>query len=134
MSYRESPYPEVNALINIEAPEHETVPPAEHDVAAYTDHLNDYRFDKALDGVWEQVKGLNQYIDESKPWEIVKTGDEAHLREVLAYMVSNLLEIAVLLAPFMPDTAIKIQAVFGSGVLKALPGPLFPKHDQAPAA
>lgn len=110
------------------------VPEPEHDVAAYGSHLQNYRFDKALDGVWEQVKGLNQYIDESKPWEIAKTKDEEHLREVLAYLVSNLLEIAILLAPFMPDTAAKIRDVFGTGVLKPLPGPLFPKHEQAPAA
>jgi hypothetical protein len=36
-----------------------------------------------------------------------------------------------LLAPFMPDTAAKIQGVFASGVLKALPAPLFPKHKPA---
>lgn len=109
------------------------VPPPEHDVAAYAGHIQNCRFDKALEKVWEQVKGLNQYIDESKPWEIAKTKDEEHLREVLAYLVSNLLEIAALLAPFMPDTAAKIQAVFGSGVLKPLPGSLFPKHETKPA-
>jgi methionyl-tRNA synthetase len=108
------------------------VPPAEHDVAAYSSHLQDYRFDKALDEVWEQVKGLNQYIDESKPWEVAKTGDEEHLREVLAYLASNLLEIASLLAPFMPDTAAKIQSTFGTGVLKPLPASLFPKHQTTP--
>ncbi len=110
------------------------VPAPEHDVAAYAGYIQDCRFDKALEEVWEQVKGLNQYIDESKPWEIAKTKDEEHLREVLAYLASNLLEIAALLVPFMPETAAKIQAVFGSGVLKPLPGSLFPKPEQASAA
>ena len=105
------------------------VPAPEHDVAAYAGHMQNYRFDRALDRVWEQVKGLNQYVDESKPWEIAKTKDEEHLREVLAYLVSNLLEIAVLVAPFMPETAAKINQTFSSGVLKPLPGPLFPKHE-----
>lgn len=105
------------------------IPPPEHDVAAYGVHMQNCRFDKALDEVWEQVKGLNQYIDESKPWEIAKDKDEEHLREVLAYTVSNLLEIAVLITPFMPDTAAKIQAVFGSGILKPLTAPLFPKRE-----
>ncbi len=104
------------------------VPAPEHDVASYGGHIQNYHFDKALDEVWEQVKGLNQYIDESKPWEIAKTNDEEHLREVLAYLVSNLLEIADLLVPFMPDTATKIQTVFGSGILKPLSGPMFPKE------
>lgn len=109
------------------------IPPAEHDVAAYRQAIETCRFDKALDEVWDQVKGLNQYIDEEKPWQLAKTGDEDHLREVLAYMAGALLEIAILLEPFMPDTAAKIKNLFGSGLLKELPPPMFPKHDQ-PAA
>ena len=112
------------------------VPPPEHDIAPYATFIENCHFDKALEEIWEQVKGLNQYIEESKPWEIAKTKDEVHLREVLAYLVSNLLEIATLLAPFMPDTASKIQTVFASGVLKPLPSSLFPKHEitKQPAA
>lgn len=105
------------------------IPLPEHDIAAYSQSIADCRFDQALDVVWEQIKGLNQYIDESKPWEIAKTKDEAHMREVLANIVANLLEIAALLAPFMPATGNAINEVFGSGILKPLPGPLFPKQE-----
>lgn len=105
------------------------IPPPGHDIARYQEALNNFRFDKALDVVWEQVKGLNQYIDETKPWEIAKSRDESHLREVLAYVAGSLLEIATLVYPFMPETAEKIQSVFGTGVLKPLPEPLFPKHE-----
>ena len=108
------------------------IPAADHDIAAYKQAIADCRFDRALDSVWEQVRGLNQYIDETKPWEIAKTNDETHLREVLAYLAASLLEIAVLLQPFLPDTATKIIKVFSSGVLKPLPESLFPKHE-APA-
>jgi methionyl-tRNA synthetase len=105
------------------------IPEPEHDVAKYRQAIEDCHFDRALDEVWEQVKGLNQYIDESKPWEIAKTGDQEHMREILAYMVACLLEIASLLVPFMPDTATKIQGVFSTGMLKPLTSPLFPKHE-----
>lgn len=104
------------------------IPEPEHDIAIYRQALADCRFDRALEEVWEQVKGLNQYIDETKPWQIAKNQDETHLREVLAYMVASLLEIAALLAPFMPETTAKIQDVFATGVLKPLPSSLFPKH------
>jgi len=110
------------------------IPDAEHDVGPYKDAIENCRFDRALDEVWEQVKGLNQYIEESKPWEIAKAGDEEHLREVLAYLAANLLEIGDLLNPFMPATSQTIRQVFGSGVLKPLSGPLFPKHETKPAA
>jgi methionyl-tRNA synthetase len=104
------------------------IPAPEHDIEPYRRAFEDCRFDHALEEVWEQVKGLNQYIDESKPWEIAKSKDEQHMQEVLAYMAANLLEIASLLAPFMPETAQKIYTTFGSGMLKPLPGPLFPKE------
>lgn len=105
------------------------IPPAEHDIAQYLAALKVCRFDRALDEVWEQVRGLNQYIDQEKPWEIAKQNDPDHLREVLAYQASNLLEIADMLLPFMPETAAKITAVFDEGIVRPLEGTLFPKHE-----
>ena len=105
------------------------IPPAEHDIAQYLAALKVCRFDKALDEVWEQVRGLNQYIDQEKPWELAKENDPDHLREVLAYQASSLLEIADLLEPFMPDTASKIKGVFSEGIVRPLEGTLFPKQD-----
>lgn len=109
------------------------IPPAEHDVAQYWQALEQCKFDRALDEVWEQVRGLNQYIDEAKPWEINKTGDADHLREVLAYQVSCLLEVAELLAPFMPETSQKIRHVFEDGVVRPIEGTLFPRKESSPS-
>lgn len=106
------------------------VPPAEHDSNRYHEALAACRFDKALEAVWEQVRGLNQYIEEEKPWQVAKEGDAEGLQEVLAYMCSNLLEIAELLVPFMPDTATKIQTVFSEGIIRPLEGSLFPKDEK----
>ena len=114
------------------------IPQAGHDMAQYHAALAECRFDQALDEVWEQVRGLNQYIDEEKPWELAKLGDADHLREVLAYMAGCILEIAGLLEPFMPDTSYKIVELLGGGIIKqdAVDGPLFPKiykHTEAPS-
>lgn len=106
------------------------IPESRHDTGPFEQALEHCRFDRALEEIWEQVKGLNQYIEETKPWEIAKAGDESHLREVLAYCAGSLLEVAELVTPFMPATADKIIAVFKSGVLRPLDGPLFPKHDE----
>jgi methionyl-tRNA synthetase len=105
------------------------VPEAEHDIHEYEAALNVCHFDRALDEVWEQVRGINQYIDTEKPWNIAKQGDEDHLREVLAYQVSALLEIAEMLKPFMPETTAKIEAIFSEGIINPGEGTLFPKHD-----
>jgi methionyl-tRNA synthetase len=110
------------------------VPPAEHDNHAIAAAVEECRFDRALDAIWDQVRGLNQYIDEEKPWEIAKNKDDSeHLREVLAYQASCLLEIAELLEPFLPETATKIKAVFSEGVVRPIVGTLFPKQEEAPA-
>jgi methionyl-tRNA synthetase len=106
------------------------IPPAEHDIAQYTEALTNCQFDRALDEVWEQVRGLNQYIDEEKPWMIAKDGDAEHLREVLAQQASDLLQIADMLEPFLPDTAVKIRNVFSEGMLRPTEGTLFPKTEQ----
>lgn len=108
------------------------VPPPKHDVAEYKRAIEDCRFDRALDEVWQQVRGLNQYIEEEKPWQISKQGDEEHLQEVLAYQVSGLLQIAQLLQPFMPETSLKIRHIFEEGVIRPSDGTLFPRKE-APA-
>jgi len=105
------------------------IPPPKHDLAQYERAMEECKFDRALDEAWEQVRGLNQYIEEQKPWEIAKGNDAAHLREVLAYQASCLLQIADLLEPFMPQTAVKIKHIFAEGVLRPSEGTLFPKTE-----
>lgn len=105
------------------------IPEAEHDTAKYHQALSDCRFDQALDEVWEQIKGLSQYIDEQKPWQIAKEKDEQHLKEVLAYLCSCLLEVADLLEPFLPETSKRIIEIFESGIVKPIKGTLFPKTE-----
>lgn len=105
------------------------IPPSSHDVAQYNLAIENCRFDKALEEVWEQVRGLNQYIEEAKPWDIAKNKDEAHLKEVLAYQVSCLIQIADLLEPFMPQTTMKIRQIFQEGVVRPGQETLFPRKE-----
>lgn len=113
------------------------VPEAGHDNGEYHKAIADCRLDTALSEVWEQVRGLNQYIEEEKPWEIAKSKDIEHLREVLAYSVACILEIADLLLPFLPQTAAKIIDMLHDGIVKEAEAKetLFPKiynHTEAP--
>ncbi len=105
------------------------IPEANHDTAQYEEALAACKFDRALDEVWEQVRGLNQYIEEEKPWAVAKQGDENHLREILAYQVSSLMQVANLLVPFLPSTSSKIKAVFEEGIVRPIDGSLFPKQE-----
>ena len=105
------------------------IPGPEHDRARIDTAILECRFDRALDMIWDQVRGLNQYIDEAKPWQIAKSDDQDHLRDVLAYQTSCLLEIAELLEPFLPQSAAKIRHIFETGIIQPIDGTLFPKFD-----
>lgn len=100
-----------------------------HDLEKYNQALDNCQFDKAMDEIWEHVRGLNQYIDEEKPWELAKAKDSDHLREVLAYQVSSLLFIADLLQPFLPNTAEKINTLLANNQINGEVNILFPKFD-----
>lgn len=98
----------------------------EHDTGPYRAALDEFRFDKALEYVFGLIRGLNQYIDEEKPWEIVKT-DGSHLQEVLTYTASSLVQIAGLLEPFMPKTADSIRSIFSTSNVNVPAQSLFPR-------
>lgn len=106
------------------------MPESSHDASAYHAAVAECRFDRALDVVWGQVRGLNQFIEEQKPWQVAKT-DVEHLQQILAEACRSLLEIAELLVPFMPDTAAKIKSVFEKGYIVPIKeSSLFPKIEQ----
>jgi methionyl-tRNA synthetase len=109
------------------------IPPAEHDTNQYREAMDNCQFDRALDEVWEQVRGLNAYIDIEKPWTLARENDDDHLRDVLAYQASCLVEIADLLEPFMPVTATTIRNTFSEGIIRPFEGTLFPKFEEKDA-
>ncbi|MDX1766047.1 MAG: methionine--tRNA ligase [Candidatus Saccharimonadales bacterium] len=103
------------------------MPDDEHDEGFYHDAMADFRFDKALDYTWSMIRGLNQYIEEQKPWVIAKEGDVEHLKEVLAYCAGSTLQIAKLIAPSMPKSSEMIMSIFADGVVSKYEGVLFPR-------
>ena len=80
--------------------------------------MAELRFDKALAEVWLLIRGLNQYLEEEKPWELAK-GDKEHLAEVLHHAVADVIQLATMLLPFLPGTAQKIAATFEGGVVRS---------------
>lgn len=106
------------------------LPESMHDIAPYHDYFEEYRFDLALEYVWTLIRGLNQYIEDEKPWELAKEKDKTHLQEVLAYVVSTLLQVADLLYPVMPQSSARIIKMFGEGVVHMEETSLFPRVNE----
>lgn len=105
---------------------------AEHDANAYLEAMKSLQFNKALDEVWLNVRSLNQYLEEVKPWEVAKSREknadaDAHLSEILGHCVGTLQQIAYQIEPFMPQAAAAIKAVFEGGVVHEQSSVLFPK-------
>jgi methionyl-tRNA synthetase len=76
--------------------------------------VNGFEFDKTLEYVWEIVRESNKHIEDTKPWELVKT-DEEKFEEVMKKLVTELFRISVLLQFFMPETAEKIKYQLETG-------------------
>lgn len=90
----------------------------------YTKALEEFRFNEALAFVWEKISKVDKYINENEPWKLAKTNPEK-LTTVLNHAVTQIQEIAVLLKPFLPETATKIQDQF-TGKITSQPS-LFPR-------
>ncbi|MCU0578951.1 MAG: methionine--tRNA ligase [Desulfobacterota bacterium] len=61
---------------------------------------------KALMSLWEVIDGANKYIDAQAPWTLAKDPGKAdRLQTVLYFLAETLRQVALLLAPFLPQTA-----------------------------
>ena len=70
-----------------------------------------YRVADAIEAVLNLAKRSNKYIDETMPWALAKDeSKKARLGTVLYNLLEAIRYIAVLLSPFMPETAEKIFA------------------------
>ena len=71
-------------------------------------------FHKALMAIWELINQANKYIDSMAPWALAKDpGKAGRLNTVLYQLLEVLRVVAVLISPFMPQTAEKIQRQLG---------------------
>lgn len=95
-------------------------------IAFSNEQVDNYRFDLALDSVWRKISELDTTIQNTRPFEIVKTDPEAG-RVAIASLVESLGDIANQLVPFLPHTAASIIGYIESN--KMPPQPLFPRKD-----
>jgi methionyl-tRNA synthetase len=74
----------------------------------------DLGFHKALIAIWEFINVTNKYIVEREPWLLAKDPANRVRLETILYNLLEVLRItAVLISPFMPGSAAKIQEQLG---------------------
>jgi methionyl-tRNA synthetase len=71
------------------------------------------QFSRALESLWELVRGLNKYVDAMAPWTLFKEGRTDRLGTVMATALGGLRKAAVCLLPVMPEAASALLAQLG---------------------
>lgn len=78
-------------------------------------YLEKMQFSLALASIWKFISRANKYIDETQPWVLGKDEtQESRLATVLYNLLEALRFVSVLLTPFMPETASRIQERIGA--------------------
>lgn len=75
--------------------------------------MDRFAYDEALKSLWTFIGRANKYIDETEPWKLGREGNIERLDSVLCTLWESLRLVAVLVAPFMPETADKIWVQLG---------------------
>ena len=94
-------------------------------IEPYKEAIAEYRFTDALSFIWDKIHSADKFINEEKPWVLTKNQDP-RVKDVLAHVIDEIQEIAVLLEPFIPETAQKIEEQFKGPQIVSV-APLFPR-------
>ena len=89
---------------------------------------NDYNFSAALEKIWVLINSANKYIEETKPWNLVKENKIDELKCFIRFLTDVIRAVASELLPFLPQTAASILAQIGKDTI-AKGSPLFPRID-----
>ncbi len=86
----------------------------------------DCNFSASLESIWEIINMANKYIEETKPWNLSKNNKINELEAFISLLIQVIREVAIGIAPFMPQTANSISEQIGRHEIKK-GKPLFPR-------
>ncbi len=75
--------------------------------------IQGYETNEVLERIWDIVRSANKYIEENKPWELVKT-DAEKFELVMRKLFDDLHLLSNLVEPFLPETSEKIRAILST--------------------
>ncbi len=94
--------------------------------AQYVEALQQFNFKKAMDDVFAKIGSLDQEIQSSEPFKLVKLDPEKG-RQVITHLVICLNGVAKHLQPFLPQTSLRILDLIKTN--KSPETPLFARKD-----
>ncbi len=94
--------------------------------AGVDEEIKSFNLQNALNLIWAEVQFLDQKIQETQPFKLVKVDPESG-KKIIVELVQSLFAIAVSLEPFLPETSKKIQQLIKEN--KSPTEPLFARKD-----
>ena len=79
----------------------------------FDEKWNKYEIANSIQEIWILISRTNKYIDETMPWALAKEEEKEKLSSVMYHLIENLRKIAILIKPFMSDTADNILRQIG---------------------
>jgi len=92
------------------------------DKCGYTEHMEKFEFNLALEELWRELRILDKKIADDKPWELGAKDREENLKSY----VKKLLSVGYELQIFLPESSKKISEVFQKDQIKKIKA-LFPR-------
>jgi methionyl-tRNA synthetase len=78
--------------------------------------MKELQFHRALEAVWSALDHANRYIVQTAPFTLIKDpAKQARVGEVLHHSLEVVRTVARLLAPFMPETVLKLRDLLAIG-------------------
>ncbi len=93
----------------------------------YTNAVETYRFNEAMDLIWTKIGAADQRMTDEAPFKVVKTDPEEGKR-IIAELAAELYTIGRLLEPFLPSTSARILETVRAN---KKPDTMFPRVEQA---
>ena len=83
-------------------------------IEKFEEKMQEYEIANALQEIWTLISRTNKYIDETMPWSLAKEEENKDkLESCMYHLIENLRKIAILIKPFMNDTAENIFRQIG---------------------
>ncbi len=77
------------------------------------EHIKAFAFDAGLETIWEFVRRINRYVQQTQVWTLAKPETKPRMGTILYNCLEALRFISVLISPVIPETAEKIQKQIG---------------------
>ncbi len=81
----------------------------------YIEYCCKFQSSIGLEKLWEFIRSLNKYVDDTKPWQLAKENNMDKLSSVIRNLLESIYSTAVLLSPVLINTAPEIIASLNAG-------------------